>query len=74
MTNNDASAGGPDAHINFDAPATFRKWPSFKNQRRTEGTERVHDVDGLARRRIHEVKGFHDLAAVPGGGSGDRQA
>jgi hypothetical protein len=23
-------------YINFDAPATFRKWPSLNNQRRTD--------------------------------------
>ena len=34
MTDND----GTDRHINFDAPAVLRKWPSLNNQRRTEGT------------------------------------
>ena len=33
MTDNDK----PDGHINFDAPAVLRKWPSLNNQRRTEG-------------------------------------
>ena len=33
MTDNDE----PDGHINFDAPAVLRKWPSLNNQRRTEG-------------------------------------
>ena len=28
----------PDRHINFDAPAVLRKWPSLNNQRLTEGT------------------------------------
>jgi hypothetical protein len=27
-----------DRHINFDAAAVLRKWPSLNNQRRTEGT------------------------------------
>ena len=27
-----------DRHINFDAPAALRKWPSLNNQRRTEAT------------------------------------
>lgn len=27
-----------DAHVNFDAPASLHKWPSFKNERRTDGT------------------------------------
>ena len=30
--------GNPtEAHINFDAPAALRKWPSLHNERRTEG-------------------------------------
>jgi hypothetical protein len=28
----------PDHHINFDAPAVLRKWPSLNNQRRTDST------------------------------------
>jgi hypothetical protein len=27
-----------EASVNFDAPAVLRKWPSFKNERRTDGT------------------------------------
>jgi len=34
MTHNDE----PNGHINFDAPAVLRKWPSLNNQRRAEGT------------------------------------
>jgi hypothetical protein len=30
--------GGREAHVNFDAPAVLRKWPSLHNARRTEGT------------------------------------
>ena len=26
-----------DAHINFDSPATLRKWPSLNNERLQEG-------------------------------------
>jgi hypothetical protein len=36
MSDSDLSAHGTAAHINFDAPATFRKWPSLNNQRRTD--------------------------------------
>ena len=41
MTDNDE----PDGHINFDAPAVLRKWPSLNNQRRTEATSAylLHD-------------------------------
>jgi len=34
MTDNDEPR--PDRHINFDAPAVLRKWPSLNNQRRPE--------------------------------------
>ena len=36
MTDNDEPR--PDRHINFDAPAVLRKWPSLNNQRGTEAT------------------------------------
>ena len=29
--------GGTKAHVNFDAPAVLRKWPSLRNERPTEG-------------------------------------
>jgi hypothetical protein len=33
-------------HVNFDAPAVLRKWPSLHNQRRTEATASYLLVDG----------------------------
>jgi hypothetical protein len=33
-------------HVNFDAPAALRKWPSLHNERRTEGTTPYLIVDG----------------------------
>jgi len=33
MTDNDAPTAGPNLHVNFDAPATLRKWPSRSNER-----------------------------------------
>ena len=36
MTHNDEPR--TDRHIDFDAPAVLRKWPSLNNQRRAEGT------------------------------------
>jgi hypothetical protein len=36
MSDSDLSAPDTHSHINFDAPATFRKWPSLNNQRRTD--------------------------------------
>jgi|HubBroStandDraft_2_1064218.scaffolds.fasta_scaffold655533_1 hypothetical protein len=36
----------PSAHINFDAPAVLRKWPSLHRERRTEGAAPYRLVDG----------------------------
>ena len=36
MTDNDPPAAGPGQHVNFDAPATLRKWPSLNNRRRID--------------------------------------
>ena len=33
-------------HIDFNAPAVLRKWPSLKNERRTEGASPYLIVDG----------------------------
>jgi hypothetical protein len=38
--------GGTGVPINFDAPAVLRKWPSVRNQRRTEGAGPYLVVDG----------------------------
>jgi hypothetical protein len=38
--------GATKAHVNFDAPAILRKWPSRNNQRCTEGTGSYLLVDG----------------------------
>ena len=38
MTDNDEPEADSDRHINFDAPAVLRKWPSLNNQRLTEAT------------------------------------
>ncbi len=37
---------GTEAHVNFDAPAVLRKWPSLRNERRTEGAGPYLLVDG----------------------------
>ena len=44
MTDNDEP--GPGCHINFDAPAVLRKWPSLNNQRRPDGTGPYFLYDG----------------------------
>ena len=35
----------PGTHIDFDAPAVLRKWPSLHRERRTEGTRPYLLVD-----------------------------
>jgi hypothetical protein len=42
------------SHINFDAPATFRKWPSLNNQRRTDAVNPYLLVDGTLDECIRE--------------------
>jgi hypothetical protein len=37
---------GTEAHLDFDAPAVLRKWPSLNMQRRTECTGPYLVVDG----------------------------
>jgi hypothetical protein len=54
MTDNDASAIGLDPHVNFDAPAILRKWPSLQNQRRTDGTGPYIIVDATLDECIRE--------------------
>jgi hypothetical protein len=38
--------GATNAHVNFDAPAILRKWPSCRNQRYIESTGPYLLVDG----------------------------
>ena len=34
MTDDNITGDGLDFHVNFDAPAVLRKWPSLNNERR----------------------------------------
>jgi hypothetical protein len=45
---------GTQAHVNFDAPAVLRKWPSLHNERRTEGAGPYLLVDGTLEECIRE--------------------
>jgi hypothetical protein len=45
---------GTEAHVNFNAPAVLRKWPSLHNERRTEGTGPYLLVDGTLDECIRE--------------------
>jgi hypothetical protein len=40
------TVGGNEPNVNFDAPAVLRKWPSLRNQSRTEGDGPYLLVDG----------------------------
>jgi hypothetical protein len=40
------SIGDTKAHVNFNAPAVLRKWPSLRNERRTDGASPYLLVDG----------------------------
>jgi hypothetical protein len=42
----EAQMNGTEVHVDFDAPAVLRKWPSLHNARRTEGTGPYLIVDG----------------------------
>jgi hypothetical protein len=46
--------GATKSHVNFDAPAILRKWPSLNNQRCTEGTGPYLLVDGTLDECIRE--------------------
>jgi len=43
---NDELSGSYKSHIDFNAPATLRKWPSLGNQRRDEITSPYLVLDG----------------------------
>jgi hypothetical protein len=45
---------GIEAHVNFDAPAVLRKWPSLHSERRTEGTGPYLLVDGSLEECLRE--------------------
>jgi hypothetical protein len=42
------------SHVDFNAPATLRKWPSLNHQRRTEGSGPYLLVDGTLDECIRE--------------------
>ena len=47
--------GATNGHINFDAPAILRKWPSRSNQRYIEGTGPYLLVDGTLGECLREL-------------------
>src|SRR5207302_6185495 len=53
MTDNDPAVG-PGHHVNFDAPAILRKWPSFNGQRRIDSAGPYLLLDGTLDECIRE--------------------
>jgi hypothetical protein len=47
--------GGREAHVNLDATAVLRKWPSLRNERRTEGTGPYLLIDGTLDECVREL-------------------
>ena len=54
MTDNEMPAADPNPHVNFDAPAILRKWPSLETERRIGGTGPYLLVDGTLGECIRE--------------------
>ena len=49
--------GGNEPNVNFDAPAVLRKWPSLRNESRTEGDGPYLLVDSTLDECIREFMG-----------------
>ena len=54
MTDNNMSGEGLDPHVNFDAPASLRKWPSLNNERNLAGPGPYLLVDSTLEQCIGE--------------------
>lgn len=54
MTDSDKPADEFNAHVNFDAPASLRKWPSLHNSRSPAGPAPYLLVDGTLDQCIRE--------------------
>jgi len=54
MSNNDAPPPRAGPHVNFDAPAILRKWPSLNGRRRSDCAGPYLLVDGTLGECIHE--------------------
>ena len=68
MSNSDLSASG----IKFDAPATFRKWPSLNGQRRNDGAGPYFLLDSTLDECIRQflanttvTRHFYDIHTLP---------
>jgi hypothetical protein len=63
---------GNEAHVNFDAPAVLRKWPSLRNERRSESSGPYLLVDGTLDECLREfmakptsVRHLYEIHAEP---------
>ena len=54
MSDNDAPASGSNSHVDFDALAALRKWPSLNNQRGADSTGPYVLLDGTLDECIRE--------------------
>jgi hypothetical protein len=54
MTDNDTPPTSLDPHVNFDAPADLRKWPSLNNERRLADAAPYLVLDGTLDECIRE--------------------
>jgi hypothetical protein len=64
--------GSTEAQVNFDAPAVLRKWPSLRNERRTEGTGPYLLIDGTLEECVREfmakpasMRHLYEIHAAP---------
>ena len=46
--------GSTETHVNFDAPAVLRKWPSIRNERRTDDASPYLLLEGTLEECIRE--------------------
>jgi len=54
MTDSEQPADGIDSHVNFDAPAVLRKWPSLNNARSHVASAPYLVVDGTLDQCVRE--------------------
>jgi hypothetical protein len=64
---------GNEAQVNFDARTVLRKWPSLRNERRTNGTGPYLLVDGTLEDCMQEfmakpnsMRHLYEISAAPG--------
>jgi hypothetical protein len=63
---------GNEAHVNFDAPAILRKWPSLRNERPTEGAGPYLLIEDTLKECIREfmakpnsVRHLYEISVAP---------